>query len=76
MAISWMKCRVCMKRAGAAVESVGEGLGDCARFGGGLLFAIELIAVGFVLVFVFFAEGGWPGVARRQLTFFCFAKRK
>ena len=25
---------------------------------------------------VFFAWWGWPGVARRQLTFFCFAKIK
>jgi hypothetical protein len=25
---------------------------------------------------VLFAEGSWPGVARQQVTFFCFAKRK
>ena len=29
-----------------------------------------------VLVFVISAESCWPGVARQQVTFFCFAKRK
>jgi hypothetical protein len=47
--------------------------GSCFLLGLGLISFLEVRSCsGFAL----FIEACWPGVARRQVTFFCFAKRK